>query len=506
MRAPTADLWGQLTGSLRSGADPQLAEYSAEPARFAREVLKSEPWDGQERILAAVRDDVQTTVRSSHGVGKTWVAAAAGLWWCYCHRPSLVLTTAPTARQVEAQLWGEINRLWRRARLPSGAALPGRCLNVKLQASGTQEAVGLTTDEPEKFAGWHSEHLLVIVDEASGVPDSLFEVIAGTMTSAHCRLLLIGNPTRTTGHFHKSHHSPGWSALKVAAPDTPNFTALPGSPPPMPWLVTREWVELRRREWGEDSDAFRVRVMGEFPRSAGDTLIAWEWCEAAQSPERHAALSPDREDDNETVLGIDIARYGECESVGAVRIGPALVALERWSGSDLMASCGRVVELVREYQPERLVIDDIGVGGGVKDRLEELQAEGLADLASVTITGFPAGGPPLSDDGFHLNRRAEAYGQLRDRFRDGNLWLPPECDTLKSQLCSLKKLLDSRGRLKIESKEDMRRRKMPSPDQADAVMMAFAPFAPAFFVPVALGNNRQSEAVYQPRIRRGGLA
>src|SRR5207244_4140745 len=156
------------------------------------------------------------------GVGKSWVAASAALWWVYAHHPSLVLTTAPTARQVENLLWAEINRLWHGARRP----LPGRCLLTRLAASRQQTALGLSTNEPEKFAGWHCEHLLVIVDEASGIPDRLFEVIQGTLTAAHCRLLLIGNPTRTDGFFFASHRSEGWTKLKISAFDTPNFNGV----------------------------------------------------------------------------------------------------------------------------------------------------------------------------------------------------------------------------------------------------------------------------------------
>ncbi len=501
MRAPKPDPWAQLLGGLRSGADPTLAAYSEDPVRFAREVLKSEPWAGQERILESVRDHARTTVRSSHGVGKTWVAAACGLWWVYCHAPSALVSTAPTTRQVEKLLWGEINTLWKRARLPgTQKPLPGRCLTMELQASLRQTGYGFSTDDPDYFAGWHAQHLLVIVEEAAGVPDSIFQVIQGTLTSAHCRLLLIANPTRTTGYFFASHQSDQWSKLQVAAPDTPNFAVPPGEPAPLPWLVTREWTDDRRREWGADSDAYRVRVLGQFPRAAGDTLIAWEWCEAAQLAEPQVTRSA-----ADVVMGVDVARYGDCESVAALRIGPALVALERWSGADLMQSCGKIVALIREYAPERVTLDDIGVGGGVKDRLTELQEAGEAGLADVEITGFPAGSPPLENDGLHLNRRAEGYGGLRDRLRDGALFLPADCDTLKSQLCSLKADYDSQGRLKIESKEKLRRRGLPSPDQADAVMMCFAPHAPEFLVPTALGNSRTSAPVYQSRLKRGSL-
>jgi AAA domain-containing protein len=203
----------------------EWARYPREPIRFVREVLGSELWSRQAQILEAVRDHPQVTVRSGHGVGKTFVAACAALWWLYSFRPSLVLTTAPTARQVEALLWGEIRRLKRRAK----RALPGRCLATRLVVSEDQEAVGLSTNEPERFAGWHREHLLAIVDEASGVGEAIYETLLGVLTGRHNHLLLIGNPTQPAGTFYESHRREGWQKIKIAATDSPNFGAGVGS-------------------------------------------------------------------------------------------------------------------------------------------------------------------------------------------------------------------------------------------------------------------------------------
>jgi phage terminase large subunit len=197
----------------------ELASYQQDPVRFVREVLESELWSRQVEILEAIRDHPQVTVRSGHGVGKTFVAACAALWWLYSFRPSLVLTTAPTARQVESLLWGEIRRLKGRARRP----LPGRCLTTRLVVSEDQEGLGLSTNEPERFAGWHREHLLAIVDEASGVDEAIYETLMGVLTGRHNHLLLIGNPTQPTGTFYVSHRREGWRKIKVSALDTPNF-------------------------------------------------------------------------------------------------------------------------------------------------------------------------------------------------------------------------------------------------------------------------------------------
>lgn len=538
------------------GAGNDFRRYSEDPLGFVRDVLGQQCWAKQEEILLALRDHPQVTVRSSHGVGKTFTAAVALLWWVYSHRPSLVLSTAPTARQVEALLWREVNRLFARAK----RSLPGRCLQTRLHASLDQQALGLTTNEPEKFAGWHSSHLLVIVDEASGVPEPIFEVIQGTLTSAHCRLLLIGNPTQASGYFHQSHQSPGWQKLRISAYDTPNFQEAPGSkllalrpteqpreaksqelrahPYPCPWLVTPEWVEARKQEWGEDSTPFRVRVLGEFPRQSADTLFALEWIEAAEARSFHPRMNTNRHEwegeqaqeqrtsdsgsaelqveatrqsvarssspdscsfvsirgsiADEVVLGVDVARFGDCETVVAGRRGETLLFLESWQGADLMQSCGRVVQLCGEWRPGRVVVDAVGLGAGVVDRLRELKAEGLSALQGTTVVAFESGGRAARPEQY-VSRRDEAYLALRDRFRDSQIALAVRSGPLTGQLCALKYGFTSRGQIKVESKDELRRRGLSSPDHADAVALAFSPEpAPArpLFLPTALGGTR----------------
>jgi hypothetical protein len=209
----------QLPSGAADACLTRFAPYAGDPVAFCREQLGVRLWHGQETILKALLTDSQVAVKSAHGVGKSFLAACAALWFCYCHRPSLVVTTAPSARQVERILWAEIRRRWARAPQP----LPGRCLATRLEASPEQQALGFTASEPEKAAGLHAEHLLVIVDEASGVGDALFEVLQGALTSAHCRQLLIGNPTRPAGQFYRCFQGEGWTRFTLSAYDSPNF-------------------------------------------------------------------------------------------------------------------------------------------------------------------------------------------------------------------------------------------------------------------------------------------
>jgi phage terminase large subunit len=423
-------------GERRELSGAEWARYQGDPVGFVREVLGQELWSRQAEILAAVRDQPQVTVRSGHGVGKTFVAACAALWWAYCFRPSLVLTTAPTARQVEALLWGEIGRLFRRAKQP----LSGRCLATRLSVSEDQEGVGLSTNEPERFAGWHREHLLAIVDEASGVEEAIYETLLGVLTSRHSHLLLIGNPTKPSGTFFESHRREGWEKLKIAATDSPNF-----------------------------------RGEGSGDRGQGDG-------DAGAVPDP-SPLTP-----VPCAFGIDVARFGSCETVVAVRRGERLEAVEAWSGQDLMATCGRVAAMIREWRPGTVVVDPVGLGAGLLDRLRERQREGgLPALALVEENG----GARASDAEQFANRRAELFHGLRERYRAGAIAHARRFPRLAAQLTALKYRFTSRGQWLVESKEELRARGLPSPDHADAVALCFAPArASALRLPVIRVGTR----------------
>ena len=207
--------------------------YQTAPVAFVREVLGGDPWERQEAILGAIADNARVAVRSSHNSGKTWTAAALTHWFTRSFNPSLVLTTAPTDRQVREHLWYEIARLQREA------GLSGRMTETSLDVSPTQRAFGFTTNRPERFQGWHEENILVIVDEASGVPETIYEAIEGSLTGPNPRLLLIGNPNQPAGSFYKAFTSALYAKFHISAFDVPERLLPPG------------WREERRQEWGK---------------------------------------------------------------------------------------------------------------------------------------------------------------------------------------------------------------------------------------------------------------
>lgn len=423
---------------------PDFARYRDRPADFIRETLGEQPWAKQEAIAQALADQRRVTVRSCNGSGKTWLASRLALWFLYSRPGSIVVTTAPTWRQVRDQIWRYIAGCHGRAKLP------GLCNQAELQPDGANRewyAMGISTDDPTRFQGTHAAAgVLLIVDEASGVAEPIFEAGAGFMTGAESYTLLIGNPNSPTGTFYRSHQGGGWARFHISALDVP------------PHVLDPAFIERAKADWGgEDNPAYQVRVLGEFPSEGDDTLIGLRFVTAAQEAAHEA--------EGQVEIGADIARFGSDESVAIARQGPKVIAMEGWRGQDTQASAGRIAAFARRWNTMRVRVDEIGVGAGVVDALK---AAKCPNVEGVNV------GTAARDNERFLNLRAEMFWALRERFREGDIAIPKD-DLLYSQLCGLKYKYTTSGKVQIESKDDARKRGEPSPDRADALALAFAP-------------------------------
>jgi phage terminase large subunit len=447
--------------------DERMSGYRGRPDQFAEDILGSQWWSRQREVAGLVAKHRRIAVKSANGVGKTYLAADLALWFLYTHRPAIVLTTAPTWRQVRHLLWEEIRRRFRSARI----TLPGRLLNTRISAGEGWFALGLATDDPVKFQGFHAENLLVIFDEASGIPDSIWEAAEGVAVGKRNKILAIGNPLTTTGRFFKLFKSEsGWRRQTISALAHPNIT---GAEPRIPGAVTPESIDERVSEWAEEQDEpgtdtfewsgrayrpnglFRSRVLGEFPESDEDTLIPLRWIE--QATERELPT------DGSVRMAVDVARFGSDSTVIGIRRGSVVTRLDVTQGADLMEVSGRVVSLAYEERPQSISVDAVGIGAGVVDRLAELGIDGLV--------AFNSGHAARNHERF-ANRRAEAYRALRERFRTGDISMPRD-EGLIEELTALQYQHTSRGQVKMESKDEMKRRGLRSPDRADMLAMLF---------------------------------
>ena len=454
------------------------------PVDFAREVLGVTLWSKQEEVLNALPHNRRVAVKSANGMGKGFCAAVAVLWFLYYHDQAIVLTTAPTFRQVRHILWRQIRQLHSQARLPD--LLGGDMFIARWELSGDRYAIGLSAGSADQFQGFHSENMLIVVDEAEGVSEEIYEAIESVMTSASPRLLLIGNPTTMTGAFRRAFERERrlYYTVTISALESPNISedtaaylrtgpeaADDSTRPPIedriviPGLTTGEWVEERREIWGEDSSIYRSRVLAQFPEQGDDTLIPLSDIEAAAVETENTIDLPDPATGKlpgEVVLAVDVARFGFDRSVILRRRGDRVEDIQTLSGMDTMQVAGRVIEAIRESSPDSVVIDEVGIGAGVVDRLRE---------QGYTVRGINVGRRAHRDDRF-VNRRAEGYWRLRRLFESRSILIPPD-NRLMGELSGLRFDYDSQGRLKMESKESMRARNLSSPDSADALMLAF---------------------------------
>ena len=452
------------------------------PVEFAREVLRVDLWAKQEEVLAALPEHRRVAVKSGNGLGKGFSAAIAVLWFLHRHDPAIVLSTAPTFRQVRHILWRQIHSLHRRA--PD--TLRGKLLDTRWELAEDRYAMGLSADTADQFQGFHSPNMLIVVDEAEGVSDEIYEAIEAVMTADEPRLLLIGNPTTASGVFRRAFYQERhiYHCITISALDSPNVesgqTVIPG-------LTTARWVEERRQIWGEDNPLYRARVLGEFPDQAEDTLIKLSDVEAATAIAAPSAAGTDSANRNPgpghpdpgesspdsgtgaseaVVLAVDVARFGSDHSVILRRRGRRVEEIRTFNGMDTMQLTGWVAAAIREFQPSQTCIDEVGIGAGVVDRLRE-QGYG--------VRGINVGHAARQKEIF-ANLRAEGYWRLRDLFAAGEISIPPD-QQLMGELAALRYSYDSQGRILMESKESMRQRGIPSPDRADALMLAFV--APA---------------------------
>jgi hypothetical protein len=444
------------TTTTRTDPRQVVESIRRDPARYVENVLGFTPWSTQRRILESVRDNKRTAVRSCHGSGKTAIAARCVLWFLAAHPNSRVVTTAPTYTQVRDLLWREIAGGVSKA--PPG--FYGDPNMTRLEISPTWFAVGLSTRTPEHFQGHHAENLLLVVDEASGVGENIYEAAEGFLTAPGARVLLIGNPTATSGTFYRAFHSDRalYETIHIPANATPNLTGevVPG--PVARSLVSAEWVDEKREQWGEANPMYQVRVMGNFPTTADDQVLGIGQVEAAQVREV--------EPGEPLVIACDVARYGSDETVIAVRRGERVRLAKTYNGRSLMETVGQIIDVARsewdERAPMRVVVDDTGLGGGVTDRLRE---------QGYTVEGFN-GGEKATEPDLYPNRRSEAWFAFAAHLPHVDL---DTDDQLAADLVAPRYTLDSAGRRVVEKKDVTKKRLGRSPDRADAVLMAFAP-------------------------------
>lgn len=426
-----------------------LEYHVARPVEFVHDWFGANPEPEQCKMLEGLVTHNRVAIRSGHGVGKTACLAWAILWWMCTHYRCRVPCTAPTQHQLDDILWPEIAK-WLRG---SALAQFVEWTKTRLWVKGYDEewfAVPQSCSKPENLQGFHGDSVLFVVDEAAGVDESIWPVIMGALSTEGSKLVMAGNPTRTAGTFFDAFHKD--RALYYSH----RFSSEESK------LVSPEFITDVARRYGRDSNVYRVRVLGAFPTAEPDTLMPLDLVESAV--ERKVAGGDKIE------IGVDPARYGDDESVVAWRVGNRIMPVLGFHGINTVRLTGEIVRLVRDIRDEypdyggiSVKVDDTGVGGGVTDQLED-QADAL-NIDVVPVNNGDAGDDEYTDYGSRL------WCEFKQAL--GEVSLPDDPDLI-AQLSTRKYSVRPDGRIKIERKEDMKKRGLRSPDRADAVVLALA--------------------------------
>lgn len=448
------------------------ARWQLDPVAWATERVGVETWSKQREILEAVRDERRVAVHSCHSTGKTFSAALTTAWWLDVHPPgtAFVVTTAPTSPQVKALLWREINRLRQRADLPGRTNLTEWYINNELVAFGRKPS----DYNDSAFQGIHAKHVLVIMDEAGGIPTTLWTAAETIAANTGSRILAIGNPDSVEGEFiQKCAAHSRWRVIHIGYEMTPAFTSEPVSDDLLDLLISPEWVDDRREEWGEDSALFQSKVEGVFPRADSDP---WRVIPLRMlTPCRSLELTS--EEGEVAEAGIDVGGGGD-RTVVFERRGRVAGRHVELNTPDPMEGVGQVVDQLNAWGIERAKIDVIGVGWGFAGRLRELSSrhnprrDETTHATEIVSVNFAE---RASNPKRFLNKRAEVWwGVGRENSRLG-LWdLGVLTDDEVGELTAPKyEIVDSSGKVKIESKVEVIKRLHRSPDVADALLLAF---------------------------------
>lgn len=469
---------------------PSSSKYKTNPTLWVNEVVNEYVWEMQIRILDAIRDHKQVAIRSCHASGKSHIMSRGIGWWLdprvHALGSAFAVTTAPSWPQVNAILWRYLKKLHGKAKLPGRITMeaqwhmsePGSKYRVN-DPSEELIAMGRKPADYDENAlqGIHAMYVLGVIDEANGVPKQLFDAMLAITTNDFSRVVAIGNPDDPATHFAEiCKPDSGWHVIDIPAFITPGISQdfceefdlpyikaeyeIPKEDTPeelLQVLVTENWIRARAKDWGVGSPLWESRVMGRFPQVSDDTLISPAMLSKGYACQ-HSGVETGQ-------YALDVARLGADKTVMYRNRGFQIRFHKSWAKKDTEETADlAAAELDRHPAIKRVPIniDAIGVGAGVFDKLKRRGYNVRA------IYGSEKARNPRR----YANRRAEMYWTFRNLLDEGAIDLDEQDTVLAAQLGSIKWWEDNAGRIVIESKEDMRKRGLPSPNEADTAVMS----------------------------------
>lgn len=432
----------------------QVRRWQADPVEYIRKVFRVEPEERQAEILRAfAQPGSKVAVKAGHGVGKTTTAAWAALWFVPLHPDCKVGVTAPSATQLRDVLMAELAKWHQRAHPWLQKQL--KLHSMRMEVVGNEQGQFLTArtarpEAPDALQGLHATNMAFIIEEAFGVADPIFEVARGAMSTAGARALLIGNPTATSGYAFNAFHRNAdmWKRFTLSCKSSK--------------LASPEYAAEMEKEYGIDSDVYKVRVLGEFPSAAINQLIPRALAEAAAARK----LRRDQYEFAPVVLGVDPAWEGDDRSVVVMRQGLQASCLGVFSRMDSQTLGGLVNQWWTKHNAQAVFID-VGWGSGVIDYLRALGR-------SPIPVNF--GGASTRPD--CANKRTQMWIEMMEWLEGGGATWPTngsaDSNPIVEDMVGPMYFFQPNGKKMLESKKDMKRRGLRSPDTADALATTFA--------------------------------
>jgi hypothetical protein len=438
----------------------KLKSWRESPLQFVKDCIDVTPSDQQAELLYLFPKSKRTTIRSGHGTGKDASASWIIINFLTTRPYAKVVCTAPTNRQLADILWSEVSKWLRKSKLSEEFIIQkdkifhkdapkewwARAVSPSVKASKEEQA--------ETLAGFHGDHLLIVVDEASGIPDPVYIPLEGALTQEDNKVLLIGNMTRNQGYFYESHFHPtisnNWTKLHWDSRKSTN--------------VEKPYIDYMREKYGEESNVFRIRVIGDPPLDSENTLIPLAW--ALQC----IGNAMDIADDEPTYLGVDVARYGEDKSIIMPRKGNRIYPWDSFQGMNTIDLGARVMSNFSDMECSGIACDEIGVGAGVTDWLQK-RPGGHEVVFGINTANSS------SDRNKYIILRDELWAQMREKCMRQQYWFPGETakdremsNELCNELSSLTYELQGSA-IKVESKKRAKLRGVCSPNIADALAL-----------------------------------
>lgn len=475
---PRGDPWASVLARI----DPPPHPHLNDPAGWVAATTGEHLWSKQVEVAAALAVHRKVAVKAGHGVGKSWFAGRAVGWWLDVHPPgsAFAVTTAPTDPQVKAILWKEIRRAHRKGQLA------GRVTESAEWKDDLGDLIGMgrkpSDHNEDAFQGLHARYLLAVLDEACGIPQQLWTAALSVATSAESRVLAIGNPTNPGSYFAEvcagaptdgtsGMSRLGWWVITISVFDSPNLTGEHVPVEVAASLSGPEFVDEARVTWGVGSPLWVSKVTGQFPEDAADGTIPWSWLQACQAEGLGGELRIPVE------LGVDVggSENGD-ESVIRARHGMHAGGVWRARSADSEVVVDSVLDAVREVGATAVKVDSIGVGHGVVGSLRRRAAAEVRWPVAVHGVNVSEAAPTTPEK--FMNLRAWLWWQVGRVMSQHRAWDLSGVDEQTLLELSEPRYTEVNGRIRIEEKAEVRKRLGRSPDNADALLLAFYSPAP----------------------------